>query len=72
MSRYIATNRRDFIAWFRENVLPYVREQEQQYPDSRGRTLDVPMRREEWNNTIDHLVREGELPRRAEDWSAPW
>jgi hypothetical protein len=65
--RYVAKTRRDFESYFRREILPYVRDLFE--PDGR---VDKPARREEWNNHIDVLLRDGELPPRAVEWRCPW
>jgi len=57
-----------FEAMFKEDVIPSILAQEQQY----GSTFpDAPMRREAWNNMVDSYVRDGVLSSRAENWSHP-
>lgn len=57
----------DFLRYFRTDVLPAVREQYEQ-----DRSVDVPARRETWNNLIDAMVQDRELPRHAVAWVCPW
>lgn len=55
-----------FEAFYREEVLPgIVRMYERD-----GRP-DYAARREAWNDTVDSMVRDGELPDSAMDWSLP-
>lgn len=60
--------KKEFEKWFRAEVMPYVRAKEAEY----NHRLDLPLRREEWNNTIDAMVKGRELPKRAYDWFCPW
>jgi hypothetical protein len=60
--------KKEFEKFFRREVLPYIKEQEQKY----GPGIDRPWRRKEWVNTIDVLIRDGELPEHASEWSCPW
>ena len=60
--------KKEFEKYFRQETLPAIRREEQNY----GPGIDYPMRREEWNNIIDMMVTNKELPKRALDWSCPW
>jgi len=60
--------KKEFEKFFRQEVLPFIRAEENKYRPG----VDRPMRREEWNNTIDAMVQDGELPERACDWVSPW
>ena len=59
--------RKEYERDFRANVLPYVRAAYE--PDGR---VDAIARREEWITHIDGLVKDGELPARAINWTCPW
>lgn len=65
---YMFTTKKAFEKYFRREILPTLQGYEARY--TRG--IDHPLRREEWNNYIDMLVREGDLPEKAIDWSCPW
>lgn len=56
-----------FLRHFRAEILPAVREQYEQ-----DRRVDAPARREAWNNLIDAMIKDRELPRYAERWVCPW
>ena len=64
----IARNKKDFEKFFRAEIMPGIREQENQYTPG----IDYPLRRETWNNLIDSLLKDRALPRRAYDWVCPW
>lgn len=61
--------KRDAIKDFRENHLPAIREKEKEVG---GNFVDKPMRAQAWNDYIDLLVTNGELPKSALDWSNPF
>jgi len=63
----IARNKKEFESYFRQEILPIIRRAYEQ--DGR---VDYPASREVWNNEIDALVKEGMLPKRAEEWVPPW
>ena len=64
---YQASTRQDFIAniW-KPELLPAVKAQYEQ-----DGMRDIPARRETWNNYIDALVQDRQLPRHAVNWSCP-
>jgi hypothetical protein len=64
---YIAKTKKQFEAYFKSEILPHVKTQYEQ--DNR---IDYPARREEWNNCIDELLKNRQLPRNAENWCCPW
>jgi len=57
--------KKEFQDFFKTEILPHLGEKP-------GPGIDRPMRREAWNNTIDGMLRDGELPKRAEEWACPW
>ena len=59
-----------FEALFRSEIMPGVWRWEAKSQDG-WRWADGPMRREEWNNTVDALVQSRELPERARNWTHP-
>lgn len=59
--------KKEFEKFFKSEILPAVRETYEQ-----DRRIDYPARREEWNNTIDFMVKDRQLPQRAVNWSCPW
>jgi hypothetical protein len=59
--------KRDFESFYREFVLPRVREAY----ESDGR-VDAIARREEWHNTVDAMVEDRSLPPSAHNWECPW
>ena len=59
--------KKDFEKFFRAEILPEIREQYE-----RDNRIDCPARREAWNNIIDAMVTDNELPKRAINWSCPW
>jgi len=63
--QYLTTTKKNFEKIFRREYLPMIRREE-----SRG--IDYPLRRESWNNLIDALVKDGDLPGKANDWVCPW
>jgi hypothetical protein len=64
---YMARTKKEYLRYFRSEVLPLIREQYEQ-----DGCIDYPARREAWNNDIDCLVRDRQLPQRAIDWVCPW
>jgi hypothetical protein len=64
---YVAKTRRDFESYFRREILPQIRVMF----ESDG-LVDNPARHETWNNQIDVMIRNGELPPRAAEWRCPW
>jgi hypothetical protein len=59
--------KKEYMQYFKENILPHIKAEYEQ--DGR---IDYPARREAWNNDIDCLVRDRQLPQRAIDWVCPW
>lgn len=68
----IAKTRRDFTKYFKAEYLPSIKAQEAAWQEKTNPTIDYPFRRETWNNLIDSLVRDKQLPKQAIDWEAPW
>jgi hypothetical protein len=68
----IAKTRRDFIRHFKAEYLSALKQQEAAWQERTNPTIDYPYRREYWNNLIDSLVRDNQLPKQAIDWVAPW
>jgi len=64
------TRKKDFEKFFRQEVLPAIREKEKEI-NKRGH-MDVYSRREAWNNLVDSMERAGELPHHAIEWDPPW
>jgi len=60
--------KKEFEKIFRKEYMPGIRDKERQYTDG----IDYPLRREEWNNIIDLLVKDNVLPKQAFDWVCPW
>jgi hypothetical protein len=56
----------EFTRYFRAEILPIIRER---YEADGMR--DLPARREAWNDTIDAMVKDRQLPRCAVDWVCP-
>ena len=50
--------KRQVDAMFRQDVMPAIRADEK----ARGGRKDIPMRCEEYNNFVDYLVSDGQLP----------
>ena len=74
---YLARTKRDFEKYFRREVLPFIRDMERKNTQASGQVnkryiIDYPMRREEWSNIIDSLVKDRELPNCAVNWICPW
>lgn len=67
----LAKTKKQFEAYFRSIDLVEIRRQERRYKTGRF-SIDYPMRREAWNNLIDYLLKDNQLPVRAEDWISPW
>ena len=65
----IARTKKEFERIFRHEYMPAIRREESSYM---GGGVDIPLRREEWNNTIDALVQDQLLPVKALDWVCPW
>lgn len=61
-------NHKQFVEYFRTNVMPGIREQEA----AQGGEIDNPLRAETWINLIDDLVTDRYLPRIAMNWSCPF
>lgn len=59
MKKYTFTNQKAFREWFNEAILPEMKE------------LDAPSVRQSWNNIIDDMMRNGEIPERAGSWCCP-
>jgi hypothetical protein len=58
----------DVLRDFRENILPLIRKRY----ESDGR-VDKPARREEWNNYVDALQKDGMITRhQADTWDNPF
>ena len=58
--------KREFEKYFRAEILPAIRAEYEQ--DGR---IDYPARRETWNNLVDAMAQDREIPRHA-DWICPW
>lgn len=63
--------KKEFQAYFNAEIMPLIRAEEHQYKTGRY-FVDVPLRREAWNNEIDLLLRDGMLPKSAENWANPF
>jgi hypothetical protein len=63
----MARTKKEYLRYFKSEVLPFIREQYEQ-----DRRVDYTARRETWNNDIDSLVRDRQLPQRAINWVCPW
>lgn len=59
--------KKQFESHFKKEYLPAIKE----IYEEDGR-IDYPARREAWNNLIDMLVENRELPGKAIDWTCPW
>lgn len=60
--------KKQVLADFRENVLPAIRSMYEQ--DGR---VDAIARREEWNNYVDMLARDGVITQKqADNWDNPY
>jgi len=59
--------KKEFEKEFRQDYLPLIRKDYE--PNGK---MDVPARREIWNDIIDTLVRDETLPERALNWTCPW
>jgi hypothetical protein len=59
--------RKEFIIYFRENILPEIKKQY----ETDGKP-DYPARAETWNNLTDAMVRDRELPKCALNWDNPF
>jgi hypothetical protein len=69
--------KREFERFFRAEIMPEIRSMEKWYTANSGQVnkrvfVDVPLRRESWNNLIDAMVKDGSLPICAMDWECPW
>ena len=65
---YITKTKKEFEKHFRAEILPIIKAKESEYTNG----VDTVMRREAWNDYIDSLVKDRQLPKKAMDWSAPW
>ena len=61
-------NKAEFTKCFRSDVMPKIRETER----AQGGSADYPLRAETWNNMVDALVTDRELPRVALNWGCPF
>ena len=62
------TSNRQALQIFKAEVLPSVREQYEQDGE-----IDRIARREEWNNWLDALCKDGQITQQAYDtWDCPW
>lgn len=68
----LAKTKKEFQQYFKSELLPMCVEQEKQWQNTQRPTIDRPLRRETWNNVIDELIRDRQLPKHAENWCAPW
>lgn len=68
---YMCKTKKEFEKYFRSEILPFIKAEESKYVVNRF-SVDYPMRREEWNNLIDILIKDRQLPQYAENWCAPW
>lgn len=59
--------KKQFERFFRAEVLPTVRDQFEQ--DGR---IDYPARREYWNNELDAMAEDRQIPRHGVNWVCPW
>ncbi len=59
-------NKRQAYEHWKELHLPWIKETYEQ-----DGVPDRPARRESWNNMIDGLIRDGDVPERAGDWQHP-
>lgn len=66
---FVYKNKKEFERFFRKEIMPIIRDAESKHM---GGGVDIPLRREEWNNRIDMYVEDGMLPKRALDWNCPW
>lgn len=69
---YIAKTKKQFEVFFRAEILPDLKSQEREWQGKVNASIDYPLRREAWNNLIDSMIKERELPAYAENWCAPW
>lgn len=60
--------RKQFVDYFRTEVMPTVRMTEK----SQGGGIDNPLRCETWNNLVDSMVTDRQLPRCATRWDNPF
>jgi len=60
--------RKEFIGYFRTEIMPGIREQERE----QGFGADNPLRAETWNNLTDSMVKDRQLPRCALNWDNPF
>lgn len=60
--------KKEFLKFYRAEILPSVRKEY----ESLDNRVDAIARREAWNNVIDYLVQDRELPKRALEWDCPW
>ena len=64
----MAITKKDVERSFREHYLPAIKRLEERQGDG---GVDGPMRREEWNNYVDALAKDGEVPQSAYNWAHP-
>lgn len=58
--------KKEVVRLFNTEILPAVRARYEQ-----DGIPDWPARREEWNNYVDSLIKDGQVPRSADGWSGP-
>ena len=61
----LTTNKKGFEKYFRKNILPEIKKQEHA-------GVDHIRRAQAWVIQIDYLVKDNQLPQRAESWLSPW
>lgn len=62
--------KKEFLKYFKAEILPKIQKMEKEYFGKPS--IDYPLRREEWNNIIDSMVQDRDLPKHAINWSCPW
>jgi len=62
----LAKTKKEYTVYFKAEILPMIKEAYEQ--DGQA---DYVARAEAWNDDIDGLVRDRQLPSRARDWCCP-
>ena len=65
-NKYLYTNKKEFAKYFKREILPEVKEIE------RENYIDKPLRAETWNNLLDSLYKDNQVPEYALDWVCPF
>jgi hypothetical protein len=62
--------KKEFECFFKEEMMPLIFIHENRW-QTEWEHPDKPLRREQWNDTIDMYIKESLIPKRAGDWVHP-